>query len=68
MFYKNIYKLFFKNLETSLNGTPKSAGTEIVHSTEQTETGSETVLITMVRSSDIVAESIWNWMNKSRPC
>ena len=45
MFYKNIYKLFFKNPETPWNGMPKSAGTEIFHSTEQIETESETVLI-----------------------
>lgn len=48
MFYKNIYKLFFKNSETPWNSTPKSAGTEIFHSTGQTETGSEMVLITMI--------------------
>ena len=56
MFYKNIYKLFFKNPETPWNGTPKSAGTEIFHSTGQTETGSETVLITMLWS-------LWNFAN-----
>ena len=48
MFYKNIYKLFLKNPETPWNGTLKSAGTEIFHSTGQTEMGSETVLITML--------------------
>ena len=47
MFYKNIYKLFFRNPEIPWNGMPKSAGTEIFHSTGQIETGSETVLITM---------------------
>ena len=48
MFYKNIYKLFFRNPETPWNGMPKLAGTEIFRSTEQTETGSETVLITLI--------------------
>ena len=45
IFYKNIYKLFFRNPETPWNGTPKPAGIEIFHSTGQTEMGSETVLI-----------------------
>ena len=37
---------------------PKSAGTEILHSTGQTETGSETVLITMVLWYPSIALSI----------
>ena len=46
--YIYIYRLFFKNPETPWNGTPKSAGIEIFHSTGQTKKGSETVLITMI--------------------